>query len=65
MHDVDPVFRRWSRSSKVAQLMAALGFRRPLPVQVGLLALSTPFQRGLLNRLGLDLAPPLPPPSCV
>lgn len=34
MHDLDPVFRRWSRSDKVAQLMAALGFLRPLPVQV-------------------------------
>lgn len=40
MHDLDPVFREWSRSSKVAELMAALGFRRPLPVQVGLLAAS-------------------------
>lgn len=35
MHDLDPVFRRWTRSPKVAALMAALGFARPLPVQVG------------------------------
>lgn len=35
MHDLDPVFRLWSRSSKMAGLMAALGFQRPLPVQVG------------------------------
>lgn len=34
MHDLDPVFRRWTRSPKVAALMAALGFARPLPVQV-------------------------------
>lgn len=37
MHDLDPVFRRWTRSPKVAALMAALGFARPLPVQVGAL----------------------------
>jgi hypothetical protein len=34
MHDLDPVFRRWSRGSRVADLMAALGYQRPLPVQV-------------------------------
>lgn len=33
MHDLDPVFRAWSRSPRVAALMRRLGFRRPLPVQ--------------------------------
>lgn len=33
MHDLDPVFRRWSRSPKMAALMQSLGFLRPLPVQ--------------------------------
>ena len=33
MHDLDPVFRSWCRSDKVAALLRALGFRRPLPVQ--------------------------------
>ena len=34
LHDLDPVFRRWSRSEKMAELAVALGFRTPLPVQV-------------------------------
>ena len=33
MHDLDPVFRGWCRSDRVARLLRALGFRRPLPVQ--------------------------------
>ena len=33
MHDLDPVFRDWSRSDKVAQLLQDLGFQQPLPVQ--------------------------------
>ncbi len=33
MHDLDPVFRSWCRSDRVAALLRALGFRRPLPVQ--------------------------------
>ena len=33
MHDIDPVFRGWSRSPKVAALMRRMGFLRPLPVQ--------------------------------
>ena len=33
MHDLDPVFRGWCRSERVAALLRALGFRRPLPVQ--------------------------------
>lgn len=53
MHDVDPVFRRWSRSSKMAQLMAALGFRRPLPVQVGVLSIDRGASHGLLAACGM------------
>lgn len=33
LHDLDPAFRRFSRSDKVAVLLRSLGFRRPLPVQ--------------------------------
>ncbi|CAL8464047.1 g3582 [Coccomyxa elongata] len=33
LHDADPVFRRFSRSQKVAQLAQSLGLQRPLPVQ--------------------------------
>ncbi|KAK9814685.1 hypothetical protein WJX72_009793 [[Myrmecia] bisecta] len=33
MHDLDPVFREFSRSSKISELMRDLGYRRPLPVQ--------------------------------
>ena len=33
MHDLDPVFRDWSRSAKIAQLLQDLGFQQPLPVQ--------------------------------
>ena len=33
MHDVDPVFRAFSRSDKMAQLLRSLRYKRPLPVQ--------------------------------
>mmetsp|Transcript_10 Transcript_10/g.65 ORF Transcript_10/g.65 Transcript_10/m.65 type:complete len:299 (-) Transcript_10:1383-2279(-) len=33
LHDVDPVFRAFSRSDDVSRLCRALGFRRPVPVQ--------------------------------
>ena len=33
MHDVDPVFREFSRSDKVAELVRDLSYTRPLPVQ--------------------------------
>ena len=33
LHDLDPAFRRFSRSEKVAQLISSLGFQEPLPVQ--------------------------------
>ena len=34
LHDLDPVFRSFSRSPKVAALVRQLlGYRRPLPVQ--------------------------------
>ena len=33
MHDLDPVFRDFSRSDKVAQLLRALNYKCPLPVQ--------------------------------
>jgi phytanoyl-CoA hydroxylase len=33
MHDVDPVFKEWTRSEKVADVLRSLGYRRPMPVQ--------------------------------
>eukprot|EP00897_Mesotaenium_endlicherianum_P001174 jgi/Mesen1/11057/ME000099S10496 len=33
LHDVDPQFREFSRSPKVAALMASLGYKAPTPVQ--------------------------------
>ena len=33
VHDLDPVFRRFSRSAKVAELLRTLGQERPLPMQ--------------------------------
>jgi hypothetical protein len=33
MHDLDPVFRSFSRSAKVCQLLQDLGYKRPLPMQ--------------------------------
>ncbi|GAB4820617.1 hypothetical protein N2152v2_007663 [Parachlorella kessleri] len=33
MHDLDPVFRSFSRSPKMCRLLADLGYRRPLPMQ--------------------------------
>ncbi|PSC71492.1 phytanoyl-dioxygenase [Micractinium conductrix] len=45
MHDLDPVFRRWSRSPKVAAVMESLGFQRPLPVQ-SMLIFKQPYVGG-------------------
>ncbi len=33
LHDVDPVFREFSRAARMASVLRALGYRRPLPVQ--------------------------------
>jgi len=33
MHDIDPVFRAFSRSGKIQDLLKSLGYVRPLPVQ--------------------------------
>mmetsp|Transcript_12733 Transcript_12733/g.22514 ORF Transcript_12733/g.22514 Transcript_12733/m.22514 type:complete len:353 (-) Transcript_12733:110-1168(-) len=33
LHDVDPVFREFSRSPAVTAIMHSLGYKRPLPVQ--------------------------------
>eukprot|EP00884_Botryococcus_braunii_P020593 jgi/Botrbrau1/7217/Bobra.0021s0003.1 len=33
MHDVDSVFRSYSRSSKIAAVLKGLGYSRPVPVQ--------------------------------
>jgi len=33
MHDLDPVFRAFSRSPRVSAVMKSLGYKRPLPVQ--------------------------------
>ena len=33
MHDLDPVFMQWSRSSQAAELLEDLGYKKPTPVQ--------------------------------
>mmetsp|Transcript_22856 Transcript_22856/g.40415 ORF Transcript_22856/g.40415 Transcript_22856/m.40415 type:complete len:343 (-) Transcript_22856:302-1330(-) len=33
LHDLDPVFRTFSRSPRVSNVLRSLGYRRPLPVQ--------------------------------
>lgn len=33
MHDIDPIFRKFSRSAKFAELARDLGFQKPIPVQ--------------------------------
>eukprot|EP00850_Spirogloea_muscicola_P002055 SM000008S22144 [mRNA] locus=s8:71969:74695:+ [translate_table: standard] len=33
LHDLDPVFREFSRSAKVATLLTSLGYRAPVPIQ--------------------------------
>lgn len=33
LHDVDPVFRKWTRSHKLTQLLLDLGLIKPMPVQ--------------------------------
>jgi phytanoyl-CoA hydroxylase len=33
LHDLDPVFRMFSRSKRMQAVFRALGFKRPLPVQ--------------------------------
>ena len=33
MHELDPTFRAYSRSERVAAILRSLGYRRPLPVQ--------------------------------
>ncbi|XP_024379831.1 phytanoyl-CoA dioxygenase [Physcomitrium patens] len=33
MHDLDPEFRKFSRSAKVSAIAASLGYRRPAPIQ--------------------------------
>jgi phytanoyl-CoA hydroxylase len=33
MHDLDPVFRQFSRSEKMKALIASLGYKKPLPIQ--------------------------------
>ncbi|KDD75036.1 phytanoyl-CoA dioxygenase [Helicosporidium sp. ATCC 50920] len=33
LHDLDPIFDAWSRSSKVIEICRALGYRRPVPLQ--------------------------------
>ena len=33
LHDLDPVFRRFSRSERMAEIYKSLGFQRPTPVQ--------------------------------
>ena len=33
LHDLDPAFRAFSRSSKMAGMLHSLGYRKPTPVQ--------------------------------
>ncbi len=33
LHDLDPAYREFSRSAKMAQLFRELRYQRPLPVQ--------------------------------
>ena len=33
MHDLDPVFMKWSRSAQAAELLEDLGYKKPTPVQ--------------------------------
>ena len=33
MHDLDPVFIKWSRSAQAAELLHDLGYKQPTPVQ--------------------------------
>lgn len=33
LHDLDPVFRAWTRSAKIRALLRSLQFKRPVPVQ--------------------------------
>ena len=33
IHDLDPVFRKWTRSHKLTQLLLDLGLIKPMPVQ--------------------------------
>lgn len=33
LHDIDPKFRSFSRSEKMANIMESLGFRKPVPIQ--------------------------------
>lgn len=33
MHDLDPIFRQFSRSKKIAEVLTALGFKKPMPIQ--------------------------------
>ena len=33
LHDLDPVFRSFSRSAAVSSVLRSLGYQRPLPVQ--------------------------------
>eukprot|EP00850_Spirogloea_muscicola_P007127 SM000035S13107 [mRNA] locus=s35:389112:391869:- [translate_table: standard] len=33
LHDLDPVFREFSRSAKVATMLTSLGYRAPVPIQ--------------------------------
>ncbi|KAL3675857.1 hypothetical protein R1sor_025805 [Riccia sorocarpa] len=33
LHDLDPVFRKFSRSDRITGLVASLGYKKPLPIQ--------------------------------
>ena len=45
MHDLDPVFRKHSRSERVATVLRDLGYRHPQPVQ-SMYILKAPFIGG-------------------
>ena len=43
MHDLDPIFREFSRSDKVTNVLRSLGYMRPLPVQSMYIFKASPF----------------------
>ena len=50
LHDLDPTFRAFSRSQRVAALLRSLGYARPLPVQSMYICKVRPVAKGGLGR---------------
>jgi hypothetical protein len=58
LHDLDPVFRSFSRSAKVAELLRDLGYQRPLAMQSMYITKQVGGRE--LGKLGLSLALVMP-----